>query len=197
EDSKKEGSENWEIFPYKRSEHKKSFSNALFLALGFPELRGDVDSNITMHQILRLIYIDQKSSTQDLMMSDNFDSSITRTTVADLLFGVYDDTLYTDKLELRESEKEQEIFKKQFEGIESIYKSTGAETKIETIDALIKENLEQLKKIDEALASSDDIKNSDIDDETEEIIKKLSDSLLLHKREYTDALKEIEYYEYE
>ncbi len=197
EDSKKSGSENWEIFPYKRSDYKKSFSNALFLALGFPELRGDVDSNITMHQILRLIYIDQKSSTQDLMMSDNFDSSITRTTVADLLFGVYDDTLYTDKLELRESEKEQEIFKKQFEGIESIYKSTGAETKIDTIDALIKENLEQLKKIDEALSSSDNVVNSDIDDETQENITKLNDLFLHHKREYADTLKEIEYYEYE
>lgn len=38
-DSKKAGSEHWEIFPYKRSDYKKSFSNALFLALGFPRIK--------------------------------------------------------------------------------------------------------------------------------------------------------------
>lgn len=201
-DSKKAGSEHWEIFPYKRSDYKKSFSNALFLALGFPELRGDVDSNITMHQILRLIYIDQKSSTQDLMLTENFDSSITRTTVADLLFGVYDDTLYTDKLALRESEKEYEVFKKQFDGVESIYKSTGAETSIEVIDSLIKENIEELKKI-EGFLSKNDIDNeidNEIDKyelETQEKLKILKENLIEQKRVYSNCLEEIEYYEYE
>lgn len=74
----KSASEGWQIFPYRRTETKKSFSNALFLALGFPELRGDVDSNITMHQVLRMLYVDQKSLTLDLLMTENFDSSITR-----------------------------------------------------------------------------------------------------------------------
>lgn len=200
EESKASGSENWEIFPYKRNSNtnKKSFSNALFIAFGFPELRGDVDSNITMHQILRLMYIDQKSSTQDLMMSDNFDSSITRTTVADLLFGVYDDTLYTDKLELRESEKEQEIFKKQFEGIETIYKSTGAETKLETIDSLIKLNAEELIKIEEILKKSDNESIDSIDEqETEETINSLNRLLFNYKKQYDDIIKEIEIYDYE
>lgn len=197
-DSKKSGSEHWEIFPYKRSDYKKSFSNALFLALGFPELRGDVDSNITMHQILRLIYIDQKSSTQDLMLTDNFDSSITRTTVADLLFGVYDDTLYSDKLELREKEKEYEIYKKQFDGVESIYKSTGAETNIEIIDALIKNNIEELNKIESYLTSNDiDDKNVKFEEDTQQSLKKLKELLINEKRDYTNYLEEIEYYEYE
>lgn len=60
EEAKVAGNEGWQIFPYRRTENKKSFSNALFLSLGFPELRGDVDSNITMHQVLRMLYIDQK-----------------------------------------------------------------------------------------------------------------------------------------
>ena len=99
-------SEGWQTFSYRRTDNKKSFSNALFVALGFPELRGDVDSNITMHQILRMLYIDQKSLTLDLLMTESFDSSITRKTIADLLFGVYDDSLYSDKLSLRKSEKD-------------------------------------------------------------------------------------------
>jgi len=144
----KSGSEGWQIFPYKRSESKKSFSNALFLALNFPELRGDVDSNITMHQVLRMLYIDQKSLTLDLLMTDNFDSAITRKTIADLLFGVYDDSLYSDKLELRESQRDFEIKKKQFEGIEHIFKASDNETNSESIYAQIEENSNQLKSIE-------------------------------------------------
>lgn len=151
-----------------------------------------------MHQILRLIYIDQKSSTQDLMLTENFDSSITRTTVADLLFGVYDDTLYTDKLALRESEKEYEVFKKQFDGVESIYKSTGAETSIEVIDSLIKENIEELQKI-EGFLSKNEIDNeiNKYELETQEKLKILKENLIEQKRIYSNCLEEIEYYEYE
>lgn len=153
EEALKSASEGWQLFPYRRNEStsKKSFSNALFLALGFPELRGDVDSNITMHQILRMLYVDQKSLTLDLLMTENFDSSITRKTIADLLFGVYDDSLYSDKLSLRESEKDFDIKKKQFEGIEQIFRASDNETNVGTINALIEENNTQIKSIDEYL----------------------------------------------
>lgn len=151
EEALKSASEGWQSFSYRRTESKKSFSNALFLALGFPELRGDVDSNITMHQILRMLYIDQKSLTLDLLMTENFDSSITRKTIADLLFGVYDDSLYSDKISLRESEKDYDVKKKQFEGIEQIFKASDNETNVGTINALIEENNNQIKSIDEYL----------------------------------------------
>ena len=104
-----------------------------------------------MHQILRMLYIDQKSLTLDLLMTETFDSSITRKTIADLLFGVYDDSLYSDKLSLRESEKDYDIKKKQFEGIEQIFKASDNETNIGTINALIEENNKQIKSIDEYL----------------------------------------------
>ncbi len=149
----KSTSEGWQVFPYRRDERtgKRSFSNALFLALGFPELRGDVDSNITMHQILRMLYIDQKSLTLDLLMTDNFDSSITRKTIADLLFGVYDDSLYSDEINLRESEKDFDVKKKQFEGIDRIFKSSGTETSPDTINALIEENGIHIANIEDYL----------------------------------------------
>lgn len=144
----KSASEGWFIYSYKRSSEKKSFSNALFLSLGFPELRGDVDSNITMHQILRLLYIDQKSLTLDLLMTETFDSSITRKTIADLLFGVYDDSLYSDKISFREAQKDYEVKKKQYEGIEAIYKSSDNEVSPQLIKEKIDENNKQIVAID-------------------------------------------------
>src|SRR5690606_28156960 len=48
----------WQKFGYKTTENRKSFSNVIFDNLDLPIVKGD--SNITFHQILRLLYIDQE-----------------------------------------------------------------------------------------------------------------------------------------
>ncbi|WP_282148945.1 hypothetical protein [Algibacter lectus] len=204
EEAIKSSSEGWQIFPYRRSEksNKKSFSNALFLSLGFPELRGDVDSNITMHQILRLLYVDQKSLTLDLLMTDTFDSAITRKTIADLLFGVYDDSLYSDKISLRESEKDFDIKKKQFEGIEQIFKSSDTETNPQIINALIEENYNQLNSIDNYLKKiyneeeNLDSKNEE-NDEKELKIVSIKTQILATRQSLSVLQSNINQYEFE
>lgn len=199
EEAIKSASEGWQIFPYRRTETKKSFSNALFLALGFPELRGDVDSNITMHQVLRMLYVDQKSLTLDLLMTENFDSSITRKTIADLLFGVYDDSLYSDKISLRESEKDYDVKKKQFEGIEQIFKASDNETNIGTINALIDENNLQIKSIDEYLEKLPTEQNeaSKKSDKEELKVVTIKTNLLATRNSLSLLQAEINKYEFE
>ncbi|WP_431127012.1 AAA family ATPase [Variovorax paradoxus] len=96
----------WELYPYKRSEHKLGFTQSLFLALGMPEAQGDGASNLTMHQFLRVIYADQPSLHQPIFRNDNWDSALTRETVGNYISGVYDDTLYSAQLEKRGLEKE-------------------------------------------------------------------------------------------
>lgn len=93
-----------QFFGYKTTENTKSFSNALFELFGFPLVVGD--NNITIHQLLRLMYIDQESPTGSLFMFEVFDSQITRETVAELLMGIYDSELYTAKLSLRDMQKQ-------------------------------------------------------------------------------------------
>ena len=201
EEAIKSASEGWQIFPYRRSEksNKKSFSNALFLSLGFPELRGDVDSNITMHQILRLLYVDQKSLTLDLLMTDSFDSAITRKTIADLLFGVYDDSLYSDKITLRESEKDFEVKKKQFEGIEQIFKSSDTETNPQVINALIEENINQLNSIDSYLKKIyDEDEKVDVNDNEKELkIVSIKTEILATRQSLSVLQSNINQYEFE
>lgn len=201
EEAIKSNSEDWQIFPYRRNESsgKKSFSNALFLSLGFPELRGDVDSNITMHQILRLLYIDQKSLTLDLLMTDSFDSAITRKTIADLLFGVYDDSLYSDKILLRESEKDFDIKKKQFEGIEQIFKSSDNELDPNIINALIEENNNQSLTIENYLAKVDteQTQNDKKNDEQDLKIVTIKTNLLSTRNSLSLLQNKISEYEFE
>jgi hypothetical protein len=96
----------WEIFGFRRSANKLSFTQTLFLALDLPEAQGDGASNITMHQILRVIYADQPSLHSPIFRSDAFDSALNRETVGGYLSGVFDDGLYTAQLEKRTLEKE-------------------------------------------------------------------------------------------
>lgn len=88
----------WQKFGYNTSSERRSFSNILFEMLGLPEVKSD--SNITMHQLLRLMYLDQESPTESLFYFESFDKELTRETVAEILLGVYDEDLYKAKLDL-------------------------------------------------------------------------------------------------
>lgn len=89
----------WKKYPYDTTSKSRSFSNVLFELLGYPEVKAD--SNITMHQILRLIYLDQESPVNSLFFYEQFDKEIYRETVANLLLGLYDQKYSDAKLELQ------------------------------------------------------------------------------------------------
>lgn len=108
----------WQKFPYKVSD-KKSFSNVLFEQLEIPIVVGD--SNITMHQLLRLMYIDQDSPTNSLFLYEQFDSPLTRQTVSELLLGIYDETLYEDRINKRDSEKKLINLRSEIDGMRSVF----------------------------------------------------------------------------
>lgn len=91
--------ETWSKFPYVTTDKTRSFSNVLFEMLGYPEVKAD--SNITMHQILRLIYLDQESPVNSLFFYEPFDKEIYRETVANLLLGLYDQKYSDAKQELQ------------------------------------------------------------------------------------------------
>jgi hypothetical protein len=101
---KRPKNEKWKKYGYRSSSETRSFSNVLFQMMGLPEFKAD--SNITMHQILRLIYLDQESPLSSLFFFDQWDKELTRETVARLLMGLYDEELSQAKLEKETVEKD-------------------------------------------------------------------------------------------
>lgn len=95
----------WQRYPYTRNDHSKTFSQVLFKALGLPEIPGDEGANITMHQILRLMYVDQTTPFQRIFRSEDFDPRDTREAVSELLCGIGNNQLYSKRIALRESRK--------------------------------------------------------------------------------------------
>ena len=108
DDARSSSIDAWKGYPFRASANKESFSQLLFRALGLPEvLRDDLNSRITMHQVLRLVYVDQKTQYDKLFRDDVFDAFVTRSAVGDLLIGTYDAELY--KLQLKKREVTSEI----------------------------------------------------------------------------------------
>lgn len=141
----------WQLFPFRRTETKDSFSQVLFRALGFPEVRGEQESNITMHQILRLICVDQLSSVLSLFRDEQFDSPLTRRTVGDLLYGVHDNQLYQDELRLRNARRELEEAGVEHKSLKSVLEQAGQMVDPNTINSATEEVVNQLAEVRKAL----------------------------------------------
>lgn len=150
EESKKD-SVNWQTYPYKQTANTASFTNVIFNALSFPEVKSETDSNITMHQILRLLYIDQDTPTQSLFRFERFDLPLTRQAISEVLLGVYDDSLYNQRLSYRNAQKENEEKKKQFEGINKVFGQTGNATNIAGVQKEIELAKTELSNIDKSI----------------------------------------------
>jgi hypothetical protein len=93
----------WTRYPYRRSANQESFSQALFRLLGIPEVASDVSGNLTIHQILRLLYSDQLSPVENIFRYESrFDPPVLRDAIGRLLAGGYDAALYENDLKLRQ-----------------------------------------------------------------------------------------------
>jgi hypothetical protein len=120
EEAKHSAVEGWRVYPYRRNSDTESFSEALFAALKMPETLGEASGHITMHQLLRLIYIDQITPPDALMRTEEFDSPLTRSIILDYLLGVYDNLLYQDQLDYRNGKRRQDEIRGQLKQLETV-----------------------------------------------------------------------------
>jgi hypothetical protein len=144
----------WSIHPYRRSQSKESFSQVIFRLLGMPEVTGDANSNITMHQMLRLLYADQLSPVDHIFRFERFDSELTRQTVGDLLCGAYDNLLYRQQLRLRDAEKEHQAATAEWRLAMGAFEGAKHATTLGWVDAersIISQRLDQTRAEIEAL----------------------------------------------
>jgi len=127
----------WQVFPYSRSEHKKSFSQAIFDILGLPYHKTEDQSNLTMHQVLRLIYLDQITPPNMMFMQeDRFDSESTRAAIGEYLLGL--DNLDGHKLRQDLLLKNKE-FDQVYGELNALYKFLGAQNVLLNVKSITEE----------------------------------------------------------
>lgn len=128
-------SEGWQHLPYRRPDHGYSFSQVLFKAIGLPESISDGSSNITMHQVLRLLYVDQLTPIQRIFRVENFDTWQTRQAVGDLLLGIGGYDLYDKQITLRGAEQKYKEAVANYRNLVAIASGYGENILIEHITA--------------------------------------------------------------
>lgn len=94
-------SDQWLRYPYKRSA-RESFSQALFRLMNIPEAAGDGTGNLTMNQVLRLLYADQLSPIENLFKYEGrWDTPTIRDAVGRLLCGANETQIYENQIRIR------------------------------------------------------------------------------------------------
>ncbi|MEO9891818.1 hypothetical protein [Aurantibacter sp.] len=188
---------NWKIFPYKSNDNILSFSNILFNALDFPEVKGDLDSNITMHQILRLSYIDQETHPQSLFRFENFDPPLTRKTISEILLGIYDDSLYSDRIKLRDKSKNLELKEREYKNLVNVINHSGVSANRNTIEKDIKQATDNIDKISSEIHSLRDAEKVKTTKRTETNTEKIKTELTNYKNEVNQITTKINQYDLE
>ncbi len=139
EAAKKQGLK-WLKFSHKRSKDRESFSQAFFRLLGYPENKLSSFANITIHELLRLVYSDQMTAVNEIFKHQTFDSDEMRQTIGEFLLGIDDLDLHGLRLQLREEEKKLANLSGRLKATIGIFASAGLEPdnfKIQSqIDAL-------------------------------------------------------------
>jgi hypothetical protein len=93
--------EQWSKYPYSQPPGGQSFSTAMFGYLEIPQVRWELPSQVTMHQLMRLVYVDQTTPASSVFRTEVHDNKLIRDAVGSLLCGAYDERLYTAEAQLR------------------------------------------------------------------------------------------------
>lgn len=199
-ESAKQNIEGWQKYNFNKTEERKSFSEVLFDNLEIPIVKGD--NNITMHQILRLLYIDQESPTNSLFLYENFDTTLTRETVADLLLGVYSQELYDKQQDLEKSKKEFDTLKSELNVIKRFipnkedliplhieHRITNKEVELITIEKQIFDFKEDNKRVNFSKKSQLEFETLNKDSLTQrQLVKSINSKIRNYELEIEDTV---------
>ncbi len=117
--------------------------------MDIPEAKADINNNnITIHQLLRIVYNDQSNPASFLFnIEPPFDSAFKRETVGNYLLGLHDDDLYSAKIQLAAEEKKLEKAITKLQAIYSILGKTDYTSDLDNIDKARETYLQAIDKL--------------------------------------------------
>lgn len=151
------GLDGWETYPIRRSESRESFSQILFRASGIPEAQSQGAANITMNQILRLLYSDQRTPSAYLFRYEPFDTRDIREAVGDLICGLSVYETYEIELSLRNLEKQFDEKNRRFSALLDAMPRDEALSRVETIDERLVGLSGEYERLAQEIASAADL----------------------------------------
>lgn len=177
---------NWFRFPYSRSVDTHSYSQEIFNLLGLPSHKTDESKNLTIHQILRLMYVDQLSETTKLLKEDKkYDNASMRRAIGEYLLGIDDLEAHNLRQELIKANSEFDSVNSELKAIYRFVGSENSTLRSEHIDNEISEIEKQIESLENDRQNirkkSIEALNDDIKERVIEIRNKLEE---LSTKEY-------------
>jgi len=149
------GLDAWMSLPIRRQESAESYSQIMFRSIGIPEAPSLGGANITMHQVLRLLYSDQRTPAAFLFRYEDFDRKEIRQAVGDLVCGLSIYEVFDIELKLRDLRKD---FDDKSRELTYLFRSVPNDEKLFTV-ASIAERLQALDQ--ESIEISSEIERVD------------------------------------
>lgn len=153
----------WTEYSFTRSNERHSFSQQIFELLGLPRYKTEDSSNLTLHQILRLMYVDQLTATTKLLKEDKiYDNPTIRKAIGDYLLGIDDLEAHNLRQDLINANKQFEIFNGE---LNAIYKLFGSEASLINMQALNNQILDASDELEKLMYKKQELINSQYSDE--------------------------------
>lgn len=179
----------WKKYPMQRSSDTHSYSQHMFELLNMPRHQTDDAKNLTMHQILRLMYVDQLTATTKLLKEDQkFDNATTRRAIGEYLLGIDALEAFNLRQELIERNKE---FEKVNAELNAIYKMFGHDNRLINEQSLNNDIEEIKKEINELEKDKELTKISTAEDVADGVSQRIKDLVGIIDQE-TDAVAAFE-----
>lgn len=162
EEAAAQGLDGWQSYPIRRTAGgNESFSQIMFRASGIPEAQSQGAANITMNQLLRLVYADQRTPASFLFRYESFDTGEIREAVGDLVCGIRGYESYETELELRKLNKQFDELDAQYRALLKSLPEEEALARVESVDSRLKELEAEYARLAEEIANVDET----VDDE--------------------------------
>jgi hypothetical protein len=182
----------WETFPYARPDSGYSFSQVLFRAIGIPEAISDGISNITMHQLLRVLYSDQLTPVQRIFRVERFDTWQTKQAVGDLLCGLGGYDLYALQLFLRDLLKDYNEASERLKSLITVASSYGDKILAEHLTTAINAATNERDNLQQQLLALIEQADDDPGHETDKIVKRQRRELATARRAAAEISDKVE-----
>ncbi|EFO5895869.1 AAA family ATPase, partial [Salmonella enterica] len=140
----------WNDYGPRRSNDKLSFSEMMFELFDWGQYKSDDYQNLTMHQIMRLIYLSQSSDSNRIFRkeSSRSDNENTRIAIAEFLFGLDDLETHSYRQNLLKYERDYDNSTAELRAYFELL-GNDADLTVDKINEQLKEKNIELEKIEE------------------------------------------------
>ena len=182
----------WSVYGRRRDERRESFSQFLFQKLGFPPTTSDdSNANVTMYQVMRLLYGDQNTESSSIFRKEKnqfADRHDIRKSVGEMLLGIDDFRSHELRQELIRVTKVYTQKKSRLDGLTEAAMKTDPNFSLNQYSDMIQNTLNEQQGLEANLKSIQSSKkeSEEIPSGNSKIINSLQDNLILQNEKISE-----------